>query len=157
MRDCRRAAQGVGDLSSAISRRELSLELVAQDTISPQADVVLLILARRGRRRHEDAAACRAQRVWRGYRTRVLLGRFRMLRYLAAFREWNPDLATFAARKVVPKIGYEDLARAADCDPDVMGLCVWSFPDTPVSDQPRAARKARAFLDAPRGESKRRF
>ena len=36
-------------------------------------DGVLLILARRGRLRHEDACARRVQRVWRGYRARVLL------------------------------------------------------------------------------------
>ena len=28
-----------------------------------------------------------------------------------------------------------DLDAAADADSNVMGLCVWSFPDTPVEDQ----------------------
>ena len=28
-----------------------------------------------------------------------------------------------------------ELAEAADEDEDVMGLCVWSFPDTNVEDQ----------------------
>ena len=61
-------------------------------------DVTLHILALRGRMRHEDASACRVQRIWRGYRLRIMLGRFRMLRYLAAFREWNPDVGTFLRR-----------------------------------------------------------
>ena len=40
-------------------------------------------------------ACVRVQRAWRGYRTRVLLGRFGMLRYLKSFREWDPPVATF--------------------------------------------------------------
>jgi hypothetical protein len=44
------------------------------------------------------AAAEAVQSAWRGYRTRILIHRFAMLRYLAAFREWNPDLLSFLAR-----------------------------------------------------------
>lgn len=43
------------------------------------------------------AAQC-VQCAWRAYKTRVLLGRFRLLRYLREFREWNPDVHTFVAR-----------------------------------------------------------
>ena len=33
------------------------------------------------------------------------------------------------------KVPKADVDAAADRDDDVMGLCVWSFPDTPVEDQ----------------------
>jgi hypothetical protein len=42
--------------------------------------------------------AQRIQAVFRAHRTRVLLGRFRMLRYLHEFRQWNPSAAQFLAR-----------------------------------------------------------
>lgn len=45
-----------------------------------------------------ENAACRVQRAWHGYRTRVLLGRFRMLRYLQAFRVFNPSVGCFLRR-----------------------------------------------------------
>ena len=64
-------------------------------------DIVLLILEWRSRLRFRDflyRTAQRFQGTWRGYRVRILLGRFRMLRYLKAFREWNPDLMTFLLR-----------------------------------------------------------
>ena len=35
---------------------------------------------------------------WIGYRTRVLLGRFRMLKYLKEFREFNPSIKQFLLR-----------------------------------------------------------
>ena len=43
-------------------------------------------------------AAPRVQSAWRGYRTRVLLGRFRLLRYFRIFRRFNPDVRVFLAR-----------------------------------------------------------
>ena len=43
-------------------------------------------------------AARHIQSQWRCYRTRVLLGRFKMLRYLYEFRQWNPSATTFLAR-----------------------------------------------------------
>ncbi|KAH8066845.1 Bromodomain containing protein [Aureococcus anophagefferens] len=55
-------------------------------------------------------------------------------RALAALRRWKrerPAEAAFAG----PPASPEELAAAADGDDDVMGLCVWSFPDTPVEDQ----------------------
>lgn len=48
-------------------------------------------------RRHDRAVVC-VQRSWRGYRTRVLVGRFRMLRYLHEFRAWNPTVGQFLHR-----------------------------------------------------------
>jgi hypothetical protein len=61
-------------------------------------DITLYILALRNEMLRAERAAARAQSAWRGYRTRVLLGRFRMLRYLRAFREWNPNVAVFLRR-----------------------------------------------------------
>jgi len=40
----------------------------------------------------------RIQSSWRSYRVRVLLGRFRMLRYLHDFRVWNPSARAFLDR-----------------------------------------------------------
>jgi hypothetical protein len=53
-------------------------------------DLVWYILAWRG-------ATC-MQRAWRGYRTRVLLGRYRMLRYFHIFRAIHPNVSVFLAR-----------------------------------------------------------
>ena len=61
-------------------------------------DIILLILHIRAVDHLRNTSVTLLQRAWRGYRTRVLLGRFRMLRYLAAFREWNPDITTFLQR-----------------------------------------------------------
>ena len=35
---------------------------------------------------------------WKGYKTRVLIGRFKMLRYLQEFRLFNPCLKEFLLR-----------------------------------------------------------
>ena len=43
-------------------------------------------------------AASRIQSAWRRYRVLVLVGRFRMLRYLHDFRAWNPSLSAFLHR-----------------------------------------------------------
>lgn len=42
--------------------------------------------------------AVRIQSAWRGYRLRVLLGRFRLLQYLRDFRRWNPTVSMFLYR-----------------------------------------------------------
>ena len=62
------------------------------------SDVVRVILhwVHRANQPHRDAQ--RVQRAWRGYRVRVLVGRFRMLRYLREFRAWNPSLGEFLRR-----------------------------------------------------------
>jgi hypothetical protein len=38
------------------------------------------------------------QSHWIGYRNRALLGRFRMLKYLKEFREFNPSIKQFLLR-----------------------------------------------------------
>ena len=43
------------------------------------------------------AAPC-VQRMWRGYRTRILLGRYRLMRYFHIFRVFNPNVSVFLAR-----------------------------------------------------------
>ena len=43
-------------------------------------------------------AAARAQAAWRGYRCRVLVGRFRLLRNLRPFRDFNPRAGDFVRR-----------------------------------------------------------
>ena len=43
-------------------------------------------------------AAPKLQSAWRGYRVRVLLGRFRMLRHIRIFRYLNPDVRVFLRR-----------------------------------------------------------
>ena len=35
---------------------------------------------------------------WRSYKTKVLIGRFRLLRYLRDFRIWNPTIQDFITR-----------------------------------------------------------
>ena len=42
--------------------------------------------------------ARKIQGLWRCYRIRVLVGRFRMLRYLKDFRVWNPSMYEFISR-----------------------------------------------------------
>ena len=43
-------------------------------------------------------ASIKIQSIWKCYKTRVLLGRFRMLRYLKDFKLWNPSIHEFIAR-----------------------------------------------------------
>jgi len=43
-------------------------------------------------------ASTKIQSHWKCYRTRVLLGRFKMLRYLKDFRQWNPNIQEFLLR-----------------------------------------------------------
>ena len=42
--------------------------------------------------------ATKIKNAWLSYRTRVLIGRFKMLRYLREFRELNPTLRDFLLR-----------------------------------------------------------
>lgn len=50
------------------------------------------------REERTNAAALAVQRAWAGYRTRILIGRFRMLQYLREFLLWNPSLSEFMRR-----------------------------------------------------------
>ena len=61
-------------------------------------DLAVFILQERQVAIRRERAASRVQRAWRGYRVRVLCGRFRMLRYLWPFREFNPNLPVFLRR-----------------------------------------------------------
>ena len=65
----------------------------------------------------------------------ALLYRDRCARVIERWREKHPDLATSTVTEEVHRCR---ISRAADEDEDVMGLCVWSFPDTNVEDQRRA-------------------
>jgi hypothetical protein len=46
----------------------------------------------------QKKAAVKIQSVWKCYRIRVLIGRFKMLRYLKEFRKWNPTIQEFILR-----------------------------------------------------------
>lgn len=61
-------------------------------------ELVLDILARRAHAIGSERRARAVQSAWRGYRVRVLLGRYHMLRYLADFRRYNPDVRCFVRR-----------------------------------------------------------
>ena len=43
-------------------------------------------------------AAIKIQSIWKCYKTKILIGRFTMLRYLKDFREWNPSIQYFISR-----------------------------------------------------------
>lgn len=43
-------------------------------------------------------ASTKIQSLWKCYKTRVLIGRFNMLRYLKDFRHWNPSIQEFLLR-----------------------------------------------------------
>ena len=38
------------------------------------------------------------QSIWRCYRTRVLIGRYRLLKYLRDFNRYNPNIQAFVLR-----------------------------------------------------------
>ena len=47
---------------------------------------------------YEDECALNIQRVWKGYRTRILVTRYTTLRYIKDFRTWNPNLTVYLQR-----------------------------------------------------------
>lgn len=61
-------------------------------------DIIWLILVFRKQITCGNNAAKYIQQKWNQYRTRILIGRFNMLRYLRDFREWNPTLQEFLSR-----------------------------------------------------------
>ena len=45
-----------------------------------------------------NKAVTKIQSVWKCYRTRILIGRFKMLRYLKEFKIYNPNIFEFINR-----------------------------------------------------------
>lgn len=43
-------------------------------------------------------ASTKIQSIWKCYKTRVLIGRYKMLRYLKDFKRWNPSIQEFLLR-----------------------------------------------------------
>jgi hypothetical protein len=58
-------------------------------------DIISLIMFFRKIKTAAKKATKYIQAHWFGYKTRVLLGRFKMLKYLKEFREFNPSLKIF--------------------------------------------------------------
>lgn len=46
----------------------------------------------------EHVWIAKIQSMWRSFRTRKLVQRFRYLRFLKEFREWNPNVQTYLKR-----------------------------------------------------------
>lgn len=61
-------------------------------------EIIKIILIYRKKTTCQEPASIKIQSTWKYYRTRVLIGRFKMLRYLRDFRIWNPSIQTFLAR-----------------------------------------------------------
>lgn len=61
-------------------------------------DLVRYILIFRKVLTCENPAATKIQSVWYCYRTRILIGRFHMLKHLKDFRKWNPSINEFIKR-----------------------------------------------------------
>ena len=43
-------------------------------------------------------ACIKIQSKWRNYRCRVLIGRYKMLKYIKEFKIWNPNIYEFIRR-----------------------------------------------------------
>jgi hypothetical protein len=61
-------------------------------------EIIKIILKYRKLSTCQEPASIKIQSTWKCYRTRVLIGRFKMLRYLRDFRIWNPTIQTFLVR-----------------------------------------------------------
>lgn len=61
-------------------------------------DIIKIIMYFRKLLTCGNGAATYIQSRWKSYKTRVLIGRFRLLRYLREFRELNPTLIDFLLR-----------------------------------------------------------
>lgn len=44
---------------------------------------------------YSNKSSIKIQSIWRCYKTRVLIGRYKMLRYLKEFKYYNPSINTF--------------------------------------------------------------
>lgn len=45
--------------------------------------------------------AVKIQSLWRCYKTKIIISRFKSLRYLKDFREWNPNIYIFITRSKI--------------------------------------------------------
>ena len=61
-------------------------------------DILNLIMYFRKFKTCGNKATKYIQSHWKGYKTRILIGRFHMLRYLKDFRQWNPSINIFIER-----------------------------------------------------------
>ena len=61
-------------------------------------ELIKIILSFRKNLTCDKYSAIKIQSLWRTYKIRVLVGRFKMLRYLKDFRVWNPNLNEFITR-----------------------------------------------------------
>ena len=61
-------------------------------------DLIYLILKYRRLVTCGYNASLYIQKIWRSYKIKVLIGRYRLLRYLKEFRLWNPNINEFIIR-----------------------------------------------------------
>jgi len=61
-------------------------------------DIISLIMFFRKIKTASKKATSYIQAHWFGYRTRILLTRFKMLKHLKEFREFNPSIKQFLLR-----------------------------------------------------------
>jgi hypothetical protein len=61
-------------------------------------DIINYIMSFRKIKTSGYKASTKIQCMWKCYRTRVLIGRYKMLRYLKEFRIWNPSIQDFLLR-----------------------------------------------------------
>ena len=61
-------------------------------------DIIKLIFYFRKHLTASNKASKYIQSHWIGYRIRILLARFKMLKYLKEFREFNPSIKQFLLR-----------------------------------------------------------
>ena len=61
-------------------------------------DIIKLILKFRKLNTCGNNCATKIQSIWRCYKTRVLIGRYKLLRYMPVFRNFNPNVFIFISR-----------------------------------------------------------
>ena len=61
-------------------------------------DIIKIILKFRKLNTCGNNCATKIQSIWRCYKTRLLIGRYKLLRYLPVFRNFNPNVFIFISR-----------------------------------------------------------
>ena len=61
-------------------------------------DIIKIILRYRKIKTCGNTVCTLIQSIWRTYRTRVLIARFKLFHYLKDFRIWNPNILEFISR-----------------------------------------------------------